>query len=441
MYYRLYASKNNTIFQQFSPNTTSPQTWSQLVNTGSSPVLEVMDGSSQSKVLLGFILPDWLRSKLVTFDYTCNLKIFDAGAQYDSLLPMKQIKLEYFPDDFSEGNGWYFNYANSSDGISNWINNLDGSLWSNVNFSLPVTYNLNKDNEDLSFDVTSVFSVYSDVQNSLFNFALSVVNPQVDENTLIKFLWGRHTKTVFQPYVEFFINDEIVDSAFNCIAGQSNNIYFINENGIPFSDVLTAHVQYNDIPMTEVDLPTINPRDGVYYATVTPFEPFRVNKAEYISIVWKIGPKFVYKQMIEVVPQDNYVQGTSYRNLMFYPATPYSNNIVRLGDVMPFEVISQIRSQGDVTSDKYKYRVVAANGFEVVPWSQVSVYRNKMFFSLRTDFLYPEMQYEVFLMLDNGDFQITSNTTYKFKLTTNEASHLRTLSASPYYNRESFFGK
>lgn len=441
MYYRLYASKNNTIFQQFQPNTSTPQPWSNLVNTGSSPVLELMDGAGRSKVLLGFQLPQWLRDRLSTYDYTCNLKILDAGAQYDSLLPMKQLKLEYFSDDFAEGDGWYFNYANATNGNSNWINNMDGSLWSNVAFSLPVTYDLNKNNEDLSFDVTSAFTVNVGVQDSLFNFALSVANPQLDQNILIKFLWGKHTKTVFQPYIEFFINDEIVDSTFNCVAGQNNNIYFINENGIPFSDVVTAHVHLNDTPVTELNLTAINPRDGIYYVTVTPVEPQKINKTEYVSIMWKIGAKFVYKQIVEVVPQDLFIQGTSYRNLMFYPATPYSNNIVRQGDVMPFEVISQIRSEGDITSDKYKFRVLAGDGFEVVPWTQVSVYRNKMFFSLRTDYFYPEMQYEVFLKLDTGDFQITSNATYKFKLTTNEASHLRTLSASPYFNRESFFGK
>lgn len=439
MYYRLYATKNNTIFQQFNPNTNVLKPWSKFVNTGSSPVLQLMDGSSESKVLFGFVLPDWLRNKLNNYDYNCNLNILDAGAVYDSLLPMKQLKLEYFSDDFVEGNGWNFNFNNSTDGISNWVYNTENHLWSDVNFSLVNVYNLNKDNEDIKFDVTTPFKNFSSTPDSLFNFALSVVNHQNDPNNLIKFLWGKYTKTVFQPYIDFFINDEIIDSSFNCIAGQENKIYFINENGIPFSGAVTADIILNDSTSTTVG--ATNQRDGIYFVNITPIEPLKVNKKEYISIIWKIGIKSVYKQLIEVVPQDLFIQGTSNRNLMFYPTTPYSNNIIRQGDIVPFEVISQIRGLGDITSNKYKFRVLSSAGFEIVPWTQVNVYREKMFFSLRTDFFYPEMQYEVFLQLNNEDFQITSNTTYKFKLTTNEASHLKNLSASPYYNRESFFGK
>lgn len=438
MYYRLYPSKGNTIFEQYSPNTDTPLDWSQSVNTGQMTVMQLMDGAAYSKVLLGFDMPDWLRTKLTNNLFECNLKIYDAGAKYDSLLPMKELKLEYFTDDFSEGAGWHFNEANSTPGISNWIYNLENSLWSDVTFTEVATKFLNVNHEDLTFDVSS--AIRESVENTQpANFSLSTVNPQLDMNILIKFFWGRHTKTVFKPYLEFFIHDEIVDSSFNMMAGVINKVYFVNENGTDFTDTLTASITLNDNSTSTVS--STNLGNGVYYIEVIPIEPRRINKKEYVSITWIIGTQGVYKQILDVKPQNQFISDTSYRNIMFYPSTPYTHNIVRQGDIIPFELISQVRGQNDVVLDSYEYRIVSQDGFEMCPWTQVSVYRNRMYFFVNTSYFYPEMQYEVFVRNRTDNYCITSNTTHKFKLTANDASHLRELSATPYFVRESFFSK
>lgn len=439
MYYRLYPSKNNTIFQQFSPGTNTPLPWSQLVNTGASPIMQLMDGSGQSSVILGFEFPTWLIDKLNEYSYTCNLKMFDAGTEFNSPLPLKDIQVEFFNSDFTEGNGWFFDQSNATNGVSNWLNNKANSLWSSVSFSSPVSYSLNKNNEDILFDVTPLVSTNINSPGGIFDFAISVTDPELDQNILAKFLYGKYTKTMFQPYIEFFIDDEILDSAYNFIAGQSNSIYFINENGVAFTDTVTASVLLNDGSTTIVT--SANPSIGVYYINVTPIEPKSFAKKEYVTVTWLIGTTAVYKQILEVTPQNLFVSDISFRNLMFYPTTPYTHNIVRHGDIIPFEVVSQIRGQGDIITNTYQYRIVNQSGFEMVPWTPVSVYRNKMFFYIRTDYFYPDMQYEVFIQNVQSNFQMTSNTTYSFKLTTNEESHLRTMSASPYYNRSNFFGK
>lgn len=145
--------------------------------------------------------------------------------------------------------------------------------------------------------------------------------------------------------------------------------------------------------------------------------------------------------MIEIKSPNQVVQGPNYQNLFFYAATPYSHNIVRQGDVIPFTVVSQIRGIGDVVIDTYEYRITQADGFEMIPWTKVSVYKNRMFFYVNTSYFYPEQQYEVWVRNNSGTFSITSNLTHKFKLAINDKSHLRELSASPYYSREQFFTK
>lgn len=439
MYYRLYPAKGNTIFQQYSPNTTTSQPWAESVNTGAMPVMQIMDGSAFSKVLLGFVMPDWLMEKINNYDFDCNLRIYDAGAIYDSLLPMKELQLEYFSSDFAEGDGWHFNQANATEGISNWTNNLSGNLWSAVTFTPVSTYNLNKNNEDLVFDVKDSINDNKETSASLFNYALSVSEHETNQNNLIKFLWGRNTKTVFKPYLEFFIHDEVIDKSFNLLATTANKIHFINENGVDFTGAVTTSVTLNNNVVSAHTVTNVG--NGLYYITVTPIEPTKINKKEYVSIIWKIGGVSVYKQILEVKPMNQFQQGINYRNIMFYPTTPYTHNIVRHGDIIPFDVISQIRGQNDVVIDTYEYRVVSQDGFEMIPWTQVSVYRNKMFFFVNTTFLYPELHYEVFLRNRTSNFSVTANTTHKFKLISNEASHLRELSATPYFSRETFFSK
>ena len=438
MYYRLYPSKGNTIFQQYSPNTFTPISWSSKVNTGSNPVMQLMDGSAYSKILLGFNIPVWLQNKIRNYNFNCNLKLYDAGAIYDSLLPMKELKLQYFFDDFSEGNGWSFNQSNASEGISNWTNNLSSNLWSAVAFTDVSTQYLNTNNQDLVFNVKSAIeSMIEDPAN--INFSLSVNTPEYNQNNLIKFIWGIHTKTVFKPYIEFFIEDEVIDSSYNLMAGDDNRVYFINENGVDFTDELSASITLNDnsiIPYT-----AINMGNGIYYIVVNPMEPSRINKKEYISIIWKINSNPVYKQIIEVKPKNQFLNDVNYRNVMFYPTTPYTHNIIRQGDIIPFDVVSQMRGKNDVIMDTYEYRIVSQDGFEMCPWTHVSVYRDKMYFFVNTLYLYPEMSYEVFIRNNMDNFSITSNLTHKFKLIANDASHLRELSASPYFSRETFFSK
>lgn len=415
-----------------------PTKYSNQINTGKSPVLELRDGSSVSKVMLGFDIPDWLKDKLIANTFTCKLKMYDAGAQYDSMMPMKNIKLEYFKENFSEGNGWYFDTANGKYEVSNWDKNLENSLWEDVTFYNSYTYHLQSDNEDLLFDVTS--SVNTDINtNQAFNYSLSVVDHQYDPNILTKFIWSRHTKTVFKPYLEFEINDTIKDDAYNLVAEKNNKVYFMNENGLDFNGAITAQVTLNNGNVSTLSSTKV--KNGLYYVIIQPAEPQKVNIKEHVSVIWKIGSASVYKQVLEVKPNNQFVKLYNLDNVVFYPNSSYQSNVVRHGDIIPVKVNSQIRSKGNIVINTYKYRVVDSNGFEMIPWTDVSVYRDEMFFYINTLFFFPESNYEVFIKNEVGEFSITSHKTFKFKLKANDASHLRSLSASPYYNRETFFSK
>jgi hypothetical protein len=320
--------------------------------------------------------------------------------------------------------------------VSNWTHRDSVNLWSTVTFTNVATYHLNTINEDLNFDVSDSIAGFITANNNHPRFSLKYTTWELDQLVYAKYLHSVYTKTMFKPYIEFFIDDTIQDKTYECMGGVPNKIYLINQTGNNFTDTLSAAVSHtNGLESVSV----VNERPGVYSVTITP--PVPGIKQEYSTIIWSLGEGAVKKDLITIKNPNQFEETVDYRNLYFYPTTPYTHNIVRQGDVMPFIVVSQIRGKGNVIASTYEYRITSADGFEMVPWSTVSVYRDKMYFNVNTEYFFVEQQYEVWLRNKTNDFTITSNQTHKFKLAMNDKSHMRQLSTSPYYSREIFFGK
>lgn len=451
-YYRLYPNKNNTVFRYIETansnyvfpsnipitNSVTDTNWSLNTNTGANPIMELQDGKGESVLLFGFELPEWLRNKLQIVPFKCNLKLWDAGTLFEPAINLKKIQLHYFKDDFSEGDGYSFLRNAAKRGVSNYLKRDSINLWTDTQFTFVSDYHLNRINEDLLFDVTNSLNHSLDF-NENPKFSLSIQNRESDsDNIYTKFIHSRHTRTAFKPYLEFIIDDTIKDKTFDCIASQNNRIYLLNDRGKDFIGSVVAKVTDND---GNVSNPlVIKPSNGVYYVEVNPPMPTSV-KPEYISILWTIGGVDLFKQSIKVVNPNKINSDQDLTNLAFYPITPYTHNIVRQGDIVPFEIISQIRGVGDVLNLSYEYKIITMGEFEMIPWTPASNYKNKMFFMVDTSYFFPEQQYEVFVRNKTEDYSITSSLTYKFKLTQDTQSHLREMSASPYYSREYFFAK
>jgi len=452
-YFRLYPNKTNTVFRYLdalyssntfpsnvNPNTTpSNVSWTLNTNTGANPIMELQDGRGESALLFGFELPNWLRSKLQVVSFTCNLKLFDAGTLFEPAIKLKNVKLKYFNDNFVEGDGYSFLKEKAFNGFSNFLYRDSVNLWTGTTFTDVTTYHLNRINEDLLFDVTNNVQHSVNLNDVNPNFLLTIDNREPDfDNIYTKFIHSRHTRTVFKPYIEFFIDDYIQDKSFDCVAGENNRIYLINERGKDFTGSVVATVKLEN--GDEIIPQVIKPMTGVYYVEVSPTIPLSV-KPEYISILWSIGGVNLYKKTIKVINPNQVENNINLENLFFYPSTPYSHNIVRQGDIIPFNVISEIRGIGNVLNLNYEYSVLGMSEFEMVPWTKVSNYKERMFFMLDTSYFFPEQQYEVFIRNKTDEYSITSHLTYKFKLTQDAQSHLRNLSASPYYSRDYFFAK
>lgn len=248
-----------------------------------------------------------------------------------------------------------------------------------------------------------------------------------------KFMYTRHTKTIFQPYLEFIIEDEVVDGRHDCVAGQTSTLYLLNDLQTNFVGTLTGEIQDTEGNVTQT-LTISNPTTGRYTAS---FTPALTDKGVYFD-VWYIDGEMVAKNIIQVQSPNQILTKIIAPNLFFYPTTSYLHQTIRKGDVVNFNVISEQRGKGTIIKSNYEYRIVTTSGFEILPWSPVELYNSRMYFSVDTSYLYPELEYEVFVRLNESPVLKTSSLTYKFRLTEDSMTHLGNKSASPYNNRDSY---
>lgn len=455
-YYRLYPERNNTIFRYGTYSNDRPSSLTshsyEDVNCGANPVMELMDGKGESKLVFGFNLPQSILQKLKNFTYTVKLQLWDAGTLYEPPINLQTVRLETFNHNFSEGDGYAFFTPEAKKGISNWVKADSVTDWADITFTQVEDYEMNRINEDYNFDVSdeaidylATLTVDEDgtVVNAsglLLNFALSLPNRENNSKSIFrKYIHSAYTKTVFKPYLEFYINDFITDSTLSTYADESNRYYLVNKNGKDFPEVLDAIVTEGNVD-TRITGNVFS--KGVIYIDFTPTVASTSFKKEFLKIKWVDSTDKVYQQnLVEVKNQVELTDSYDFSKLFFYPTSPSTHNIIRQGDNVPFSVISEIRGDGVVVINTYEYRVTSADGFEMIPWSKVSVYRDKMYFNINTEYFYPEQQYEVTVRNRTGSYTLTSPQTHKFKVAMNDKSHLRELTSSPYYSRTQNFSK
>ncbi len=428
-YIRVYPSKNNTIFKN---NLGVTLMTSGNVNTGQNPVLELRDGNSQTKIVFGFDISN-IKNILSKYSFTCNFKLFDAGVIYEPELKiLKTIDLFYFTEDFVEGDGMSFFEGEAIEGLSNWNYRTLGNDWTGCFVDgIPNAFQLNSATDDINISNLQSFITDAISQDKNPNFALALHSNTTDVNIYTKFIYGRRTRTIYTPYLEFYINDDIIDSRRNTIATKLSTLYLINQNKEDFSGEVTCRILDEDDNSAYIPSVT-NLSNGIYQIQ---FAPVISYSNTILRDVWSIGGVDVFKGMIEVISPDKII-ADNYDNLYFYPTTQYTHPLVRIGDVIKFELISEQRKLGSKIVPNYEFKIVATNNYEMQPWTSVNLYKDKLFFKVDTSYYFPELEYEVFVRLKTDDFTRTGLNTYKFRVTGDWATHLADRATNPYNNRD-----
>lgn len=425
MYLRLYPTKNNTIFQA---NGGSQIARNGLINTGANPIMQLMEGNYQGEVVLQFVIPEDLFDKINQFDTTIKLKMWDASyVPGFSQMGPKTYSLSKNTDEFQEGSGYFFIGNDAIAGTSNFQYRDDlNTAWSPK--TLVDTIVTDRWHDDLEFTIDSL-------NQGINTFFIKPTNPSTDVTIQnAKYVYSRHTRTIYLPYLEITIADTVKDSKKNYLGGKLNKGYLINQQGLDFTGEITCQLLDNQKVLIK-DVDVINQGDGIYYYEDSIDLSY---SGSYIYETWYLEGDKLWEELVNVIsPNQVKTTGLIYEGHYFYPTSTYPHEIIMWGDKLNMQVIANARGGANITRDYFEYRVMCDNGFEMIPWQKVNTYRGDMWFNFDTSFFFPDINYEVQVRMNVNGVIFTSELVYKFKLAYNKSSQfVSEFNASPYQSRD-----
>ena len=425
MYLRLYPKKNNSLFYAQGGSQIAA---SGLINTGANPIMQLMDGNYQGLTALQFVISDDLAEKLNKYEYTAKLKLWDSGyvPGFEQMPPLTYT-LSKNTDDFQEGSGYFFLGKDAVTGTSNYhFRNDSNDVWSAK--TLIDTVVTDRWHDDLEFTIDSL-------QEGINTFYVQPLNPSQDVTIQrAKYVFSRHTRTIYLPYIELVIDDNVSDSKQNYVAGEIVTGVLINENKRDFTGVITCQLVDNKkVFMQTVDVENLG--GGIYrYQDSIPenYVP------TFLYEQWFLDGNKIWEELVNVIsPNKIRTTGLIYEGQYFYPTSTYPHEIIMWGDKPNMQIIANARGGANIARDYFEYRVMCDNGFEMIPWQKVNSYRGTMWFNFDTSFFFPDINYEVQVRMNVNDVIFTSELVYKFKLAYNKSSQfVSEFNASPYQSRD-----
>jgi hypothetical protein len=292
-YFRSYFEKNNTIIKNLQ------------VNTAKNPTTEILYGSSFSKFIFKIDLTD-LQSKIDNGDLIIdsNTKHYlkmtntifgDEGFRgqnrssgRDRAVSFNLIVFEV-PEFWDEGTGFDYedggyDYTTGNKTFdvrpSNWFhkNTLDEWTVQGVYATEPIiinTVHFDNGTENLNVDITDYINgilISGNTNNGLglaFDVLYQDLSPEVDQSIAF---FTKYTQTFFEPFLETTFENRIIDSRYNFIEKQEQNLYLYVTKGTNFYDLdelpIVDILNSNSTPILGLgNIQAVKVRKGVYKIT------------------------------------------------------------------------------------------------------------------------------------------------------------------------------
>lgn len=292
-YFRSYFEKNNTILKNL------------YVNTSKNPTTEIFYGSGFSKFIFKIDLTD-LQTKLDNGDIVLNEgskhtlhltncifgdETFKGAHRGTSRERATSFDLILFQinEPWDEGVG--FDYEETNNEIStgnssfvqrpsNWFFRTTTDEWTtpgiySTGITILDTIHFDNGNENIDLDISGYINdiLQSNIENHGLGlaFALPYDNISVDVDKSVSF-FTKYTQTFFEPYLETYINDRIVDNRYNFVEKTYQNLYlYVSKDGnyynldeLPLVNILDSS---NNPIYGLTGLTTNHIRKGVYCVT------------------------------------------------------------------------------------------------------------------------------------------------------------------------------
>ncbi len=292
-YFRSYFEKNNTILKDL------------YANTSKNPATEIFYGNGFSKFIFKIDLTD-LQNKVDNGDFiittgtthTLHLtncifgnETFKGANRGTSRERATSFDLILFKIEENWDEGVGFDYSESGNEIStgneafvqrpsNWFSKTTNELWDvegiyTTGATIVETIHFDNGDENINVDITDyVNDILEGVETNYglgLAFSIDFQNISADIEKSVSF-FTKYTQTFFEPYLESYFDDRIVDNRYSFIEKTNQNLYlFVSKNGnyinldeLPVVNILDA----TNTPIIGLSgLTTEHVRKGVYKVT------------------------------------------------------------------------------------------------------------------------------------------------------------------------------
>lgn len=449
--FRSYFGKNNTLIE------------GNQTNNSQNPVGEIYYGSPQalrSRIIFKFDLTD-LQTKVTNEGISKGsiashkLVLKNTIAHRPDLLGKKSYQdvierassftLDLFtvPEDWDEGSGYDFVYQDADilnfgivTGASNWYYKKTSQPWTvsgayiasgttgltgttTGTSAIIGSQNFPKGNEDISIDITSYVNkiLYSgSTDNGLglkFSSQIELLTTTYKQAVAFHL---RNTNTVFEPYLETIINDQIVDDRKYFFLDKPNDLYLYSSAG----DVTISTVTITDYKGQVFSVFTGNSitrvKKGVYKITLT------VDSSVYPdAVIFKDNWTLTQNSKVKTICQDFYlIHQDKYFSFdltnMINPDNFYfsyfgikSSEYIKRGDVRKIQLIVKqlYDTQDDNLPLQLSYRLFMKQGdhtqIDIIPFTPLNRTVRGYEFDLDTSWLIPQ-DYYMELKFSNNSF-------------------------------------
>jgi hypothetical protein len=439
-YFRSYFEKNNTIVKNSQINTAKNPTTEIFYGTGFSKFIfkidftDLINKVSGAELILNsdtkhtlhltntiFASESFLggqtgtgKDRASSFDlilFKLN-ESWDEGVGYD----YEETGFDYRSGNFSvvkKPSNWYFRNT-----LDKWV---EPGIYT-TGATILDTIHFDNGNEDINVDVTdyvnNILNGGEDFGIGLaFSYPYENINPDYDKSVAF---FTKYTQTFFEPYVESFFNDRIVDNRQNFTVSAPQSLYlFVNKNGNPVNLYSLPSVDILDAKLAPIPsltgLTTTQVKKGVYRVDFGVSGVDCSGKAFFYD-VWKdlythyevqipdVKQKFIPKPL-----NSDYQIGENLKDFDRYVIQFYGvqqNEKIKRGDVR--KIVVNFRSTNTPTPkimDEAYYRMFIKEGNVDVlihDWTLLDI-SNENFFTLNTSNYIPREYFVELKAHVNGD--------------------------------------
>jgi hypothetical protein len=257
-YFRSYFEKNNTLIKD------------SLVNTSKNPTTEIFYGTGLSRFIFKIDLTD-LKAKIDNGDYVVdentthtlhltNCIFGDEGLRGQNRSTGKDRATSFdlilfrINESWDEGvgfdyqdSGFDFTKGNKTYDVrpSNWYNRRTNNTWVNSGVytdspDILETIRFDNGNENINVDITAYINgiLLADDPNEGIGLAFSllyeVLDTDVDQSVSF---FTKYTQTFYEPFVESYFNDTIIDNRNDFAVNVSQDLYLYVTKGSNFYDL------------------------------------------------------------------------------------------------------------------------------------------------------------------------------------------------------------